>query len=141
MIDSSQTAGIAEEQHVHTLGHVDQYLKFGQEYDASDIHLSVSYPPCWRRYGTLQPIWPDADELTAKDTERLAMGFLSDKQKKRLKERGVLIVPGHNFFVGIEDGWPHQHECIRVSYARDAETVRRGVAIIAEEVTRAYQQA
>jgi valine--pyruvate aminotransferase len=59
---------------------------------------------------------------------------------RRLKERGVLIVPGHNFFIGIDGDWPHRHQCIRVSYARDAATVQRGVQIIAEEVARAYAQ-
>ena len=43
---------------VATLGHVDEYLKFGQEYDCSDIHLATSSRPCWRRYGALQEIWP-----------------------------------------------------------------------------------
>jgi len=57
---------------------------------------------------------------------------------ERLKERGVLVVPGHNFFVGLEGDWPHQHECIRVSYAMDEATVRAGVKIIAGEVARAY---
>ena len=60
---------------------------------------------------------------------------------QRLKERGVLVVPGRDFFVGIEEDWPHKQQCLRVSYARDAETVRRGVTIIAEEVARAYAQA
>jgi valine--pyruvate aminotransferase len=59
---------------------------------------------------------------------------------ERLKQRGVLIVPGHNFFVGLEDDWPHQHECIRVSYAQDEDTVRRGVALIADEVRQAYSE-
>ncbi len=62
----------------------------------------------------------------------------SQELYQRLKERGVLIVPGHNFFVGMEDDWQHQHECIRVSYAQDAETIKSGVAIIAEEVAKAY---
>jgi valine--pyruvate aminotransferase len=57
---------------------------------------------------------------------------------ERLKKRGVLIVPGHNFFVGMDDSWRHKHECIRVSYAQDADTVKRGVKIIAEEVKAAY---
>ncbi len=57
---------------------------------------------------------------------------------QRLKQRGVIIVPGHNFFVGIEEQWQHQHECIRVSYAADEKDVRRGVQIIAEEVRKAY---
>ena len=62
----------------------------------------------------------------------------SQELYERLKKRGVLIVPGQNFFVGIEDDWSHQHECIRVSYAQDAATVKRGVEIIAEEVARVY---
>lgn len=57
---------------------------------------------------------------------------------ERLKERGVLIVPGHNFFIGMDDSWAHQRECIRVSYAQDADVVRRGVKIIAEEASLAY---
>ena len=62
----------------------------------------------------------------------------SQELYQRLKQRGVLIVPGHNFFVGMDDDWAHKHECIRVSYAQDAATVERGVEIIAEEVRKAY---
>ena len=58
---------------------------------------------------------------------------------ERLKKRGVLIVPGHNFFIGIDDDWAHKHECIRVSYSQDAATVQQGIKIIAEEVAGAYQ--
>jgi valine--pyruvate aminotransferase len=57
---------------------------------------------------------------------------------ERLKQRGVLVVPGHNFFIGMDEDWAHKHECIRVSYAQDADTVKRGVKIIAEEVASAY---
>jgi valine--pyruvate aminotransferase len=64
----------------------------------------------------------------------------SEELYQRLKQRGVLVVPGQNFFIGIDDDWPHKDECIRVSYAQDAETVKRGVAIIADEVHRAYGQ-
>ena len=56
---------------------------------------------------------------------------------ERLKQRGVLIVPGHNFFIGMDANWPHKHECIRVSYAQDGDSVKAGVKIIAEEVHRA----
>jgi valine--pyruvate aminotransferase len=65
----------------------------------------------------------------------------SQELYERLKRRGVLIVPGHNFFVGMDDDWPHRHECIRVSYARDAQTVQQGITIIAEEVALAYAEA
>ena len=73
---------------VHVLQHVDQYLAIGKESGASDIHLSVNLRPTWRRFGTLEPIWLQADKLTAADTERLAMSFLDDAQKKLLEERG-----------------------------------------------------
>lgn len=64
------------------------YLAVGKEHDASDIHLSVNSPPMWRRYGVLQPIWNDAAPLTAQDTEKLAMGFLSPPQKHHLSDIG-----------------------------------------------------
>ncbi len=73
---------------VHALQHVDHYLAIGKESGASDIHLSVNLRPTWRRFGTLEPIWLQADKLSAADTERLAMGFLDDAQKKLLEERG-----------------------------------------------------
>lgn len=72
----------------HTLEHVDRYLRIGQESSASDIHLGVNAQPIWRRYGNLEPIWLQAPVLSATDTERLAMGFLTDAQKQLLAERG-----------------------------------------------------
>jgi len=54
---------------------------------------------------------------------------------QRLKQRGVLIIPGQYFFFGHnEPGWKHRDECIRVSYAMDEAVVRDGLRIIAEEV-------
>ena len=73
---------------VHALQHVDQYLAIGKESGASDIHLSVNLRPTWRRFGTLEPIWLQADKLTAADTARLTMSFLDEAQKKLLEERG-----------------------------------------------------
>jgi twitching motility protein PilT len=73
---------------VQALEHVDHYLRLGQESDCSDVHLAVNSPPIWRRFGTLEPIWLQAAKLTATDTERLAMTFLTDPQKVLLAERG-----------------------------------------------------
>jgi valine--pyruvate aminotransferase len=64
----------------------------------------------------------------------------SEALYQRLKKRGVLVVSGHHFFAGIDDEWPHQHECIRVSYVQDLSEIEQGVKIIAEEVKLAYQQ-
>ena len=62
----------------------------------------------------------------------------SDQLYERLKNRGVLIVPGHHFFPGLHDRWRHKHECIRVNYAASESLVTRGIEIIAEEVKKAY---
>lgn len=53
---------------------------------------------------------------------------------QRLKARGVVILPGHHFFPGLAEDWPHRHQCIRVSYTQDDEVVHRGLAMIADEV-------
>jgi valine--pyruvate aminotransferase len=57
---------------------------------------------------------------------------------QRLKERGVLVIPGHHFFPGLREDWRHTHECIRVTYSQSPEVVEKGIAIIAEEVKHAY---
>jgi len=57
---------------------------------------------------------------------------------QRLKQRGVLMVPGHFFFPGLEHPWPHTHQCMRMNYVPDAEKIERGVKILAEEVERAH---
>ena len=64
----------------------------------------------------------------------------SQELYERLKARGVLVVPGQNFFPGITDNWRHRQECIRVSYAQDSAVVEAGVKIIAEEIARAYAE-
>jgi valine--pyruvate aminotransferase len=60
---------------------------------------------------------------------------------QRLKARGVLVVSGHHFFPGLAEDWPHRHECIRVTYCQEPETVARGATIIADEVRRVYREA
>ncbi|CAH7149143.1 valine--pyruvate aminotransferase [Vibrio chagasii] len=57
-----------------------------------------------------------------------------------LKARGVLIVPGEYFFIGQEDEWDHAHQCLRMNYVQDDEAMQKGIAIIAEEVKKAYSE-
>ena len=64
----------------------------------------------------------------------------SEDLYQRLKQRGVLVVSGHHFFAGIDHDWPHQHQCIRVSYGQDLSEIKQGIIIIAEEAKLAYQQ-
>ena len=76
-----------EEDH-EVLAHVDDYLKVAIEYDCSDIHLPAGYPPAWRRFGTLSPIWDTHAPLKPEDTERLARSFLDDKNWEHLNKIG-----------------------------------------------------
>ncbi|HDM8234943.1 TPA: valine--pyruvate transaminase [Vibrio campbellii] len=59
---------------------------------------------------------------------------------QRLKARGVLIVPGEYFFIGQKDEWDHAHQCLRMNYVQDDEMMQKGIAIIAEEVEKAYHE-
>lgn len=63
----------------------------------------------------------------------------SQELYQRLKNRGVIIVPGHYFFPGLEEAWQHKHECIRMNYTAEPAKLRAGIKIIAEEVKRAMR--
>jgi twitching motility protein PilT len=41
-----------------------------------------------RRFGLLQPMWPNAPHMKPAQTERLLMGILDEEQKKRFQEIG-----------------------------------------------------
>ncbi|MFW5858789.1 MAG: valine--pyruvate transaminase [Planctomycetota bacterium] len=56
---------------------------------------------------------------------------------ERLKRRGVIVVPGHYFFAGLEGDWLHRSRCLRISYCQDPARIERGMAILGEEVRRA----
>ena len=70
------------------LDHVDDYLRLGREYDCSDVHLPTAFPPAWRRFGQLLPIWADHPPLTEQETEKLARSFLGEREWNRLQEKG-----------------------------------------------------
>jgi len=70
------------------LEHVDAYLSIGREYECSDVHLATAFPPAWRRFGRLQPIWDDHPPLAAEEAEKLARSFLGEREWERLEERG-----------------------------------------------------
>ena len=64
----------------------------------------------------------------------------SNELYRRLKQRDVLVLSGHHFFPGVAQDDPHQRECLRLSYAQPPESVRAGIAILAEEVRCAYER-
>ncbi len=57
---------------------------------------------------------------------------------ERLKQKGVLVVPGNYFFFGLHDTWKHADECIRISYAQEDKVVSAGIKIIADELRKLY---
>ncbi|MDG3086779.1 valine--pyruvate transaminase [Vibrio hannami] len=59
---------------------------------------------------------------------------------KRLKARGVLIVPGEYFFFGQDTSWQHTKQCLRMNYVQDEKAMRDGIKVIAEEVLKAYSE-
>jgi valine--pyruvate aminotransferase len=60
---------------------------------------------------------------------------------QRLKQQGLLVVPGHYFFPGIEDeDWAHSKQCIRLNYAQPEADVQAGIAILAREILALYGQ-
>lgn len=58
------------------------------------------------------------------------LNLTSQDMYEKLKDQDVYVIPGHNFFIGIEDSWTHKHECIRINYATDKETLRKGLKSI-----------
>ncbi len=57
---------------------------------------------------------------------------------QRLKQRGVVVVPGHYFYPGLAEPWDHRDQCLRISYAADPKTVETGIAVLAQEVRKLY---
>lgn len=68
----------------------------------------------------------------------------SQEMYERLKAKGVLVVPGHHFFPGLDSeddlNWPHRHECLRITYSQDEASVMKGLEIIAREAKAAYSE-
>jgi valine--pyruvate aminotransferase len=64
----------------------------------------------------------------------------SNELYERLKSRDVLVLSGHHFFPGLKEKWRHRDECVRLTYSQDAESVRKGISIVAEEVKRAFNE-
>ncbi len=64
------------------------------------------------------------------------LGVNSEALYEALKKENVYVIPGHNFFIGVDDNWPHKHECIRINYAKDEATLRKGLEVIKRIVSK-----
>lgn len=68
--------------------------------------------------------------------DRLPIG--ATELYERLKARGVLVVPGDYFFFGLDRPWDHARQCIRLTFSQADAAVEEGIAILGDEVRRAY---
>ena len=58
---------------------------------------------------------------------------------RRLKEAGLIVVPGEYFFYGLDKtGWDHAAQCIRVSFTQPEEVVADGFRILGEVIREVY---
>jgi valine--pyruvate aminotransferase len=59
---------------------------------------------------------------------------------EKLKNRGVIVVPGEYFFFGIDSEITHKDECLRLSFIQDQNKVDTGIQITAEVLEEVYNK-
>ncbi len=84
----------SSQSHSPTTLHVNQYLDYGIQKGASDIHLSPFAKPTMRHSGGLQFI-DEFPTLSPSDTEALAYGFLDQEQINSVHENGSVEFSYH----------------------------------------------
>lgn len=51
-----------------------------------------------------------------------------------LRARGILMAPGQPFFIGVDDSWSHQFECVRISLTASNDELEQGISALASEL-------
>ncbi|OLP17108.1 valine--pyruvate transaminase [Leptolyngbya sp. 'hensonii'] len=59
---------------------------------------------------------------------------------QELKQVGIIVVPGKDFFPGLAEGWEHTHQCLRISLTATNEEIATGMRRLAEVVQKVYQR-
>lgn len=59
---------------------------------------------------------------------------------QKLKQVGVIVVPGHSFFPGLQEAWDHQHQCLRISLTASDAEIQTAMKRLAKVVSQTYQQ-
>ena len=57
---------------------------------------------------------------------------------QRLKQQGLLVVPGKYFFPGQDSVNEHAESCIRLNYAQSEQDLRKGIDILATELKKLW---
>jgi valine--pyruvate aminotransferase len=58
---------------------------------------------------------------------------------QRLKQLGVIAVPGHPFFPGLRQDWPHTRQCLRISLTASTDELVEAAQRLAGLVDDLYQ--
>ncbi len=53
---------------------------------------------------------------------------------EKLKAKGVLIMDGSHFFFGLDEGWEHAQQCVRLTYCQSEEVIEQALRIMADEI-------
>jgi valine--pyruvate aminotransferase len=59
---------------------------------------------------------------------------------QKIKEVGVIVVPGSPFFPGLQEEWSHTQQCLRISLTATDEEIAAGMQRLAEIVEQTYQR-
>ncbi|MEH1935680.1 MAG: valine--pyruvate transaminase [Nostoc sp.] len=60
---------------------------------------------------------------------------------QRVKQVGVILVPGSSFFPGLEEEWAHKHQCFRISLTGSDEEITTAMQRLAKVAEETYQRA
>ena len=58
---------------------------------------------------------------------------------QKLKEVGVIVVPGSTFFPGLREEWQHKQQCLRISLTGSDEEIAKGMKLLATVAQEVYQ--
>lgn len=58
---------------------------------------------------------------------------------QQLKQVGVIVVPGHSFFPGLSQDWPHKHQCLRISLTATDEEITIAMQRLVQVIEKVYQ--
>jgi len=57
---------------------------------------------------------------------------------QRLKQREVLVIPGHYFFYGLDEPWDHSNQCLRMTFSQPESVVQQALEVLAEVIVEAH---
>jgi valine--pyruvate aminotransferase len=67
------------------------------------------------------------------------LGISTSELYRRLKQKGLLVVPGKYFFPGQQKLTQHAESCIRLNYVQSDKDLKKGVDILARELKACWE--